>query len=158
MRKEKSSRDSESTLSQIVLNNHINGYGRLFGGQLMAWVDVLAGVVARRHSEEEVTTLGIDSLSFKKPVYVDSIVELKARVTWVGNSSMEIRVDTFAEYPKDPVRELVNTAFLVYVAVDKDGNPVQVPKLIIENEFQKEEFMKGEKRQELRKQRANEGY
>lgn len=157
MRKSKRCGESESQSVQIVLNNHINGYGRLFGGELLAWVDVLAGVVARRHSEYEVTTLAIDSVQFKKPVYVDSIVELRAKVTWVGNTSMEVRVDTFAEYPKKFYRELVNTAYLLYVAID-NGKPVQVPELIIEDEFQQEEFNRGAKRQQLRIQREKEGY
>lgn len=158
MRKAKHVHESETSCVHIILNSHINGYGRLFGGQLISWVDTLAGVVARRHSECEVTTLCIDSVQFKKPAKVDGIVELRGKITWVGKTSMEVRVDSFVEYPFQEYRELINTAFLVFVALDENEHTKVVPQLILETNQQRIEFEKGEKRQGLRKDRMYEGY
>ena len=77
--------------------NHLNGAGRIFGGQLVAWIDVIGGIAARRHCGCAVTTAAIDNLQFREPVYVNEVVVLRARVTFVGRTSMEVRVDTFVE-------------------------------------------------------------
>ena len=89
--------DSRTEQIQILMPQHINGMGRLFGGQLVQWIDVVAAVVARRHSNAEVTTATIDNLMFEAPAYVNSTVILVGQVTYVGNTSMEVRVDTFVE-------------------------------------------------------------
>ena len=152
-------RVSESAAEQVqlVLSSHINGYKRLFGGQLMAWIDMLGGVIARRHAEHEVTTACIDNLQFKKAVTINSTLVLKGKMTYVGRSSMEVRVDTFVER-LDGTRELVNTCYMVLVALDENQKPVPVPQLICETQQEKEEFENGARRQQLRKARRNEGY
>lgn len=152
-------RVSESAVEQVqlVLSSHINGYKRLFGGQLMAWIDMLGGVIARRHAEHEVTTACIDNLQFKKAVTINSTLVLKGKMTYVGRSSMEVRVDTFVER-LDGTRELVNTCYMVLVALDENQKPVPVPQLICETQQEKEEFENGARRQQLRKARRNEGY
>ena len=92
-------RVSESYTEQLqfVMNSHINGYGRLFGGTLLQWIDVMFGVVARRHCGCEVTTAAIDHMEFLSPAYLNDLVKLEGRVTWVGRSSLEVRVDTYAQ-------------------------------------------------------------
>ena len=67
---------------QILMPEHINGYSRLFGGKLMEWIDVVAGVVARRHSGREVTTAAIDNLQFKAAAHINSTVVLSGRITY----------------------------------------------------------------------------
>ena len=120
--------DSLTEQVQIVLYQHINGYNRLFGGQLIAWMEVLAAVVARRHSNCNVTTACIDKLKFKSPVYVNSTVLLRGRVTYVGHTSMEVQVDAYVE-ELDGHKELVNTATFVMVALDEQERPTPVPGL-----------------------------
>lgn len=149
--------DSRTEHVEIILNPHINGYKRLFGGQLMAWIDTVGGVVARRHAGKEVTTACIDNLQFRKAVTVNSTVVLVGKVTYVGRTSMEVRVDTFCEH-MDGMRELVNTAYLVFVALDENQNPTPVPGLILETEQEKSEFENGARRQALRKERGHQGY
>ena len=144
--------DSESEMIQIVLAQHINGYNRLFGGQLVAWIDVLAGVVARRHAGRNVTTACIDNLRFRKATHINDIVVLRGRVT-----SMEIRVDTYVE-DISGLREQINTAYLVMVALDENDRPVSVPPLMIETEEEKIAWEAAERRQELRKQRRIEQF
>jgi acyl-CoA hydrolase len=137
---------------QIVMPQHGNNAGRLFGGQLMAWIDMIAGVVAFRHCGGHCTTASVDYLSFEKPIQVGEIIVLDGRVTYVGNSSMEIRVDTFVEKP-GLVREMVNRAYLTFVALGEDGRPARAPRLELSTEEEREEWEEGIKRAELRKRR-----
>ncbi len=149
--------DSVTEQVQILMPEHINGYNRLFGGRLMEWIDVVAAVVARRHCGCNVTTVAVDNLQFKAAAYVNSTMLLKGRITHVGNTSMEVRVDTFTE-DLSGQRRLVNTAYLVMVALDESERPTPVPGLILETEQDKWEWEAGEKRQALRKQRRIEAY
>ena len=82
---------------QILMPEHINGYKRLFGGRLMEWIDVVAAVAARRHSNRNVTTVAVDHLEFRAPAHVNDTVVLVGQLTHVGRTSMEVRVDTFIE-------------------------------------------------------------
>ena len=126
--------DSYTQQVQIVLNEHINGYNRLFGGQLMEWVDVVAAVVARRHCHRNVTTVSIDNLHFKAAAHANDTIVLIGRITYVGRTSMEVRVETFVE-SLEGERSLVNRAYLVMVALDDEENPVEVPGLLLETEM-----------------------
>ncbi len=149
--------DSEIEQVQPVFKAHLNSQNRLFGGQLVAWIDIVAGAVARRHCNRNVTTAEIDSLQFKEPVCPDSVVVLYGRLTYVGHTSMEVRVDSYVE-ALNGERKLVNTAYLVLVALDESGRPTPVPRLICETPTEKEEWEAGEKRRRLREQRRSESY
>lgn len=143
--------DSRTEQVQIIMPQHINGYDRLFGGQLVEWIDVVAGVVARRHSNCKVTTVSIDHLHFKAPAYVDNIIVLIGRITYVGTTSMEVRVDTYVEHLNGE-KHLVNRAFLTMVALDEYEHPTVVPLLELENDEERQEWEAGAKRSALRKQ------
>lgn len=149
--------DSEVEQFQTIMPNHLNGAGRVFGGQLAAWIDVVGGIVATRHANHNVTTAAIDNLQFKEAVYENSIVVLHGKMTYVGKTSMEVRVDSFVE-DLSGERKLVNTAYLVEVALDENGKPVQVPGLICETFQERAEWDAGERRRELRKQRRREAF
>lgn len=99
-----------------MLAPHVNGLGRLFGGQLMAWIDVVGAVEARRFCGTDVTTACVDRLSFLKPAMLNDTLILEANVTHTGNTSMEVRIDTFVEQLNGE-RELVNSAYVVFVSV-----------------------------------------
>jgi|LSQX01.1.fsa_nt_gb acyl-CoA hydrolase len=114
-----------TTQVQIVMPRHANGVQRLFGGQLMDWIDIVAAVEARRHAGSDVTLAAVDPLEFLAPVHVNDTVVIQAQVTWTGRTSLEVSVETFVER-LDGVRDLVNRAYLVFVAVDEQGNPVPV--------------------------------
>ena len=149
--------DSQTEQIQIVMPCDTNGHGRLFGGRLAEWIDIVAAVAARRHSGSEVTTVSIENLNFKAPAYANDTVVLIGRVTFVGRTSMEVRVDTFAENLNGR-RNMINTAYVVMVALDKNENPACVPALITENDEQKSEWAAGEKRRELYRLRRNENF
>ena len=148
---------SRAEHTQILLAEHLNGSGRLFGGRLMEWIDIVAGVAARRHSGCNVTTASIDTLHFKSPAFVNDTVVLVAKVTYVGRTSMEVRVDTFVEALSGE-RRVINTAYLVLVALDEDGKPTPVPPLVCETDDDRAEYEAAKRRNALRKERRMEEY
>ena len=139
------------------MKRHLNAAGRLFGGKLMEWIDELAGLVALRHAQKDVITASVDNLKFIRGAYQKDLIVLIGRVTYVGRTSMEIRVDTYIEDMKG-IRKPINRAYLTLVAVDAEGNPVEVPGLLIETEAEKAEWEAGIRRREMRKQRKEEGF
>lgn len=147
--------DSKTEQVQIVMGEQINGDNRLFGGKLVEWIDIVAGVVARRHSNRAVTTVSIDKLHFKEAAHINDIIVLVGKITYVGRTSMEVRVDTFVE-DRNGIQRPINHAYLVMVALDEQENPVPVPGLILETEQEKAEWEAGKKRTELRKLRRKE--
>ena len=144
--------DSLTEQTQMILSENINGFGRLFGGRLMEWIDIVAGVVARRHCNHNITTVCIDKLHFKAPAHVNDIVVLHGKITYVGHTSMEVRVDTFVEDLNGRQRP-INHAYVVMVAIDDNEKPTEVPGLILTNEQEKAEWEAGKRRSELRRQR-----
>ncbi|MDY4519477.1 MAG: acyl-CoA thioesterase [Candidatus Spyradocola sp.] len=153
----KPARLSRTVQTQIVLNEHINGAGRLFGGRLMEWIDIVAGVAARRHSGRNVTTASVDTLSFKAPAYLNDTVSIEGVVTCTGRTSMEVRVDTYVE-ALDGQRSMINRAYLVLVALDAQGHPTPVPPLLAETDEERAEQEAGLRRNALRKQRQKEQF
>lgn len=157
MRTSKKVSDSLTEQQYIVRPAYINHYGRLFGGELLKWIDELAGIVARRHCNANITTAAIDNLQFKAPVFEGQMVVLVGKVTYTGNSSMEIRVDTYTE-DLDGIRRVINRAYIVMVAIDENGKPLPVPKIIPETEEQRMEYEAAIKRKEMRSVRRTEGF
>ncbi|MDR2742392.1 MAG: acyl-CoA thioesterase [Treponema sp.] len=129
--------------------SHVNGVNRLFGGQLMAWIDVAAAVEARRHTRSQVVTVAVDNLIFLGPASLDETVRLDATVTWTGKTSLEVRVDSFVESLSGNER-LINRAYLVFVALDGEGKPASVPAFIPQTGGEKEEWSQAAERRERR--------
>lgn len=147
--------DSRTEQVHIVMPQFINGQNRLFGGALMEWIDVVAGVVARRHAESEVTTAVVDQLSFLAPAHVNDTILSIGVITYVGTTSMEVRVDTFVERLNGE-RTLVNRAYFVMVAIDENDRPRPVPGLILETLEERNEWRNAEKRRAIRDERRRE--
>ena len=142
--------DSRTEQVQILTQANINGYNRLFGGQLMEWIDVVAAVTARRHSGHNVTTALVDTLTFKAPAHPNDMIIIRGKITYTGRTSMEVCVRSYVEEP-DGTRRLINTAYLVMVALDENEHPVPVPQLILETERERLEWKSACKRAERRK-------
>ena len=149
--------DSRVETVRIVRPNHLNGANRLFGGILIQWLDEVAGIVAKRHSMRNVITASIDNLHFIKGAYQNEMVVIIGKLTYVGSTSMEVRVDTYVEN-QSGVRTIINRAYFVMVALDENDKPVKVPQLILETEEEKTEWEAAQKRREMRTQRKAEGY
>ena len=155
MRITKKVEDSLTEQQYLICPAHINHYGRLFGGQLLKWIDELAGIVAIRHCGCTVTTAAIDNLQFRAPAYTGDMIVLRGWVTSVGRTSMEVRVDTYRE-AMDGQREMINRAYIDMVAIDCKGRPKEVPDLAIETPEQQREWEAAQKRREIRKQNRQE--
>ena len=115
-RKVKHPSDSYTEQVHIITQSDINGFDRLFGGALMAWIDILAAVVARRHSERNVTTVFVDTLEFRAPARVNDTIYMTGKLTYAGKTSMEVCVKTFVEELSGD-RKLINVAYLILVAL-----------------------------------------
>ena len=140
-----------TTSVQIVLPQHCNGYARprLFGGQIMAWIDIVGAVAARRYTRCAVTTVCVDNLKFLSAAYLNDTIVQEAVVTWTGNTSLEVRVDSYVEQ-LDGTRDRVNRAYLVFVALDDEGRPVPVPPFVPETEQEKREYEAAVERRRIR--------
>lgn len=149
--------DSLTEQLHVVIYPDINGFGRLFGGQLLKWIDEVAGATARRHCGRSATTAAIDNLQFKSGAYINDVLVLIGRVTYVGRTSMEVRVDTYKEEP-DGTRHPINRAYFVMVCMGEDGKPAEVPPLITETPAEQMEWENAKKRRELRLIRRKEGF
>jgi len=141
--------DTLAITTKIVLPNDTNTLGNLFGGELLAWMDVIASVSAHRHSKRVVVTASVNNVTFQKPINHASIVTLEAKVSRAFNSSMEVFVDVFVEDPVTGQREKCNEAIYTFVAVDQNGNPIQVPALIPESEEEKMRYDGALRRKQL---------
>ena len=146
--------DSKTEQVHILMYEHINGEGRLFGGRLMEWIDVVAGVVARRHAGMTITTVTVDRLEFLAPAYLGDTIVLDGRITYVGNTSMEVRVDTYVEKLSGE-KERINRAYLVMVGLGKDDRPARVPRLTLETDEERAEWDAAVCRKENRNAREN---
>lgn len=155
----KTKKISDSRMEHIyqVRPEHLNPAGRLFGGKLMEWIDELAAFVGMRHSGGGVTTASVDNLRFMRGAYQNDLIVLTARITYVGNTSMEVRVDTYIE-DFQGIRKPINRAYLTLVAVDENGVPRQVPSIMLETESERAEWEAAKRRKELRIQRKKEGF
>lgn len=150
---------SESYTEQvhIVTQSDVNGFHRLFGGQLMAWIDIVAAVVARRHSGSNVTTIFVDKLEFRAPARENDIIYMTGKMTFVGRTSMEVCVHTYVENMQRN-RTLINKAYVTLVAIDDNDRPVEVPTLSLITDKEKSEWTAGMRRRKLRDERRNEKY
>ncbi len=149
--------DSQTEQLHIIMYPDINGTGRLFGGQLIKWIDEVAGATARRHCGHDVTTVAIDNLYFKDGAYLNDTLILIGKITHVGNTSMEVRVDTYIE-DFNGSRRPINRAYFVMVNMGEDGKPATVPPLKLELEAEFMEWENAIKRRELRLMRKREGF
>lgn len=147
--KGKTASETLAITTKIVLPNDTNTLGNLFGGQLLAWMDVIASVSAHRHCRRVVVTASVNNVSFNQPIYHASIITLEAKVSRAFNSSMEVFVDVFVEDHVTGNLSKSNEAIYTFVAVDQNGGPIQVPELIPETKEEKERFEGALRRKQL---------
>src|SRR5258706_12137074 len=114
-------KDSEITLSQLMLPEHGNALGNVHGGVIMKMVDEAGAIAAMRHAHKPCVTIAIDSMTFKEPVHLGDLLVCKARVTYVGKSSIEVLVLVHAENLLSAEVTHTNSAYLVFVALGPDG-------------------------------------
>ena len=123
---------TQSEMTEIVLPNDTNILGNLLGGRLMHFIDVTGAMAAYRHSRTNVVTAAMDHIDFIHPVHLGDLVTLKSSVNRAFSTSMEVGVKAWAENTQTGKQMHVASAYLVFVAVDKEGRRKQVPQLILE--------------------------
>jgi acyl-CoA hydrolase len=131
---------SRAELTQIVMPSMQNVLGDLFGGHLMAMVDQAAAVAAIRHAGGPAVTASIDRVDFRERIPVGALVICAATVDYVGNSSMSLSIEVYSEIPSTGERKHTHTAHAVFVAIDTNGKPKRVPRLIAETEEEKARY------------------
>ena len=149
--------DSYVETMHIVRPNHLNSAGRLFGGILMEWIDEVAGLVAKRHAKSNITTVSVDNLRFLKGAYQGDTLVIIGKITYVGTTSMEVRVDTYCENLIGE-RRPINRAYFTMVALDQNDKPMPVPGILLETEVEKAEWENGKKRRANRMMRKEAGF
>jgi acyl-CoA hydrolase len=131
---------SRGELTTLVMPHMQNVLGDLFGGELMALVDQAAAVAAIRHAGGPAVTASIDRVDFRERIPVGALVTCIATVDYVGNTSMDITVEVFAETVASGERRHTHTAHVVFVAIDEKGKPKRVPRLVPETPEERERF------------------
>lgn len=142
--------DSKTTMTEMVLPQHTNALGSVFGGVIMSWIDICGAITAQRHARLPVVTASIDYLQFVKPVMIGWTVNLKASINYVGQTSMEVGVRIDAENPRTGEMFHTASAYLSFVALDERRNPLPVAPLILETEDEKRRNADAKKRREAR--------
>ena len=144
--------ESEAVVSELMMPHQVNNLGHVFGGEILSMVDRAAAVSAMRHSGRPSVTVSIDQVEFKEPIFAGELVTCKARVNFVGRTSMEVGVQVTAEHLLSGVKRHTNTCFLTFVAIDQDHRPCPVPGLDLETEEDDRRFREGKRRREVRQQ------
>jgi len=123
---------SQVTMTELVMPQHTNAFGSVFGGMIMSWIDICAAICAQRHCSKSVVTASVDALQFVAPVMKGWVVNLKASVNFASRTSMEIGVRVDAENPMTGERFHTASAYLTFVALDSDKKPSPVPQVLAE--------------------------
>ena len=153
MEESKTVSETKVEIAQVMYPEHANPAGNVHGGYLLKLLDQAGGIVAARHTYKNVVTASVDSVSFISPAYVGDLIFAKASLNYVGKTSMEIGVRVEAECLKTGRHTHIASAYLTFVALDENGKPVEVPKIIINTEEEKRRYQEAKKRRELRLQR-----
>jgi acyl-CoA hydrolase len=139
--------ESKAEMTIIMLPSDANPKGNVFGGVILKYVDLIAGLVAKRHSgHANVVTASIDRMTFLKPVFIGNALILSARLNYIRRSSMEVEVNVESEDLDDNTRVHAGTAFVTMVALDKYGKATEVFPLLLENDEDNRRFHEGESR------------
>ena len=150
MSKAKKSSDSRVVLTQVMGPTDANILGNVHGGVIMKVCDEAGAMAAIKHARHPTVTVTVDSMSFHSPVHIGNLMTVTAEVVWTGRTSMETRVVVTAENVISGEVIHTNTAYFVYVALDENGRPTQVPQLLCETDEEKARFERAAKRQAYR--------
>lgn len=149
----KRDKNPNETNAQVIVRmfpSDANPAGNVFGGEILKHIDMVAGIVAQRHSQSNAVTVSMDSVSFLKPVYVGNVLKFDARMNYVHKSSMEIEVKVESENIESGDKTIAAKAFVTFVSLGKDGKPESVPKLLLITDDDRKKFEEGKQRMEQR--------
>lgn len=146
----KPAKESFIVMNELVLPNDTNTLNNLMGGRLLHWMDIAAAIAAQKHSNHIVVTASVDNVSFHHPIKLGDVVTLEAKVSRAFNTSVEVRLDVWAENIPSGTRFKSNEAYYTFVALDAQGKTVQVPPVIPQTDEEQKLFDGALRRRQLR--------
>ncbi len=141
---------SRVRMNELVMPNDTNPLGNLMGGRLLHLMDICSAISAQRHCNRNVVTVSVDSVEFKQAIKLGEVVVIEGEVTRSFKTSMEVAMKVWAENLRTGSRRLCTTSFYTFVAVDADGNPVPVPPIIAESDFERQRYDEAAERRAIR--------
>jgi acyl-CoA hydrolase len=144
------SSESRHETSELMMPQHANNLGHVFGGVMLSMMDRTAAIAAFRHCRLNVVTASIDRVDFREPILVGDLVVMKAMVNFVGRTSMEVGVRVEAEELLTGRRRHTNSCYLTFVAVGRTGRPIEVPDLLPETPDEKRRYEAAKQRRQRR--------
>ncbi len=148
-------RESQHETSDIMMPQNANNLGHVFGGVMLSMMDKTAAIAAIRHARTPVVTASIDRVDFREPILVGDLVIMKASVNYVGRTSMEVGVRVEAEDLVTGRRRHTNSCYLTFVAIDREGRPIEVPRLIPETPAELRRYAAAQERRRRRLEERN---
>lgn len=145
-------------MTELILPQHTNDMGTVFGGVVMSWVDIAAAICAQRHCQKQVVTASVDAMEFLAPVRLGWILTLRSSINYVWKTSCEVGVRVTAENPRSGEHFHTASAYVTMVAFDGNGRPTRMPQVNPETDAQKRRYEEARARRasrlELKKQNA----
>ena len=148
-------RETQHETSEIMMPQHANNLGHVFGGVILSMMDRTSAVAAIRHARSDCVTVSVDRVDFRQPIHLGELVIMKASVNFVGRTSMEVGVRIEAENLVSGNRRHTNSCYLTFVAIDDAGRPVEVPALITESEEERRRHAAARERRRRRLEERN---
>jgi acyl-CoA hydrolase len=148
--KEKTPKESYTIMNELVLPNDTNTMNNLMGGRLLHWMDIAAAISAQKHCNRIVVTASVDNVSFKHSIKLGDVVTIEAKVSRAFTTSVEVRLDVWAENIPSGSKVKSNEAYYTFVALDQNGRTIPVPELLPETADDKLLFDGALRRRQLR--------
>jgi len=143
-------RESETVMSELMMPQHANIMGNVFGGVVLSLVDRIAAVCAIRHAKKQCVTVSVDKVDFREPIHVGELLTGFARVNYAGKTSMEVGVKVLSENPLTGEKRHTNSCYLTYVALDDNRVPTEVPPILPETPDEKRRYDRAAQRRASR--------
>jgi len=148
--KGKTPKESHTIMNELVLPNDTNTLNNLMGGRLLHWMDIAAAISAQKHCNRIVVTASVDNVSFKHPIKLGDVITIEAKVSRAFSTSLEVRLDVWAENIPSGSRIKSNEAYYTFVALDQNGRTIPIPELLPETKEETELFNGALRRRQLR--------
>ncbi len=148
-------RETQHETSEIMMPQHANNLGHVFGGVILSMMDRTSAVAAIRHARNDCVTVSVDRVDFREPIHLGDLVIMKASVNFAGRTSMEVGVRIEAENLVTGERRHTNSCYLTFVAIDSNGRPVEVPPLLPETADERRRHAAAQARRRRRLEERN---
>jgi acyl-CoA hydrolase len=146
----KAAKESYTIMNELVLPNDTNTLNNLMGGRLLHWMDIAAAISAQKHCNRIVVTASVDNVSFRHPIKLGDVISIEAQVTRAFTTSVEVHMVVWAQNIPSGTKIKSNEAYYTFVAIDGNGDTIQVPQLIPETEEEQKRYEQAQQRRELR--------